>query len=688
MGNEIDVEILTKVNSLKNNKSPKIGKSNNNKINIGDLLKHRYDKNNDENNAHIISKEQYTFGKKSGMLIRYDDGTAVFQAKGKDNTFVSEYHFKNDKDIEKKQPSSIVTYNPKMPSSKLIQNFEYHRNGNISHKQITNAKGNVMKDCEYNKDGKLEKTQMYNNEGELIRENKYKYNKNNTLTIASYDKNKQLDRTTNVQLSEDGKKFVSSQTKDADGNLIAEAKYADNGKISESTTYYKNGQIKSKTKYNLNGVATSTIKYDENGKEIKNNSQVIDGHFGNSAQVSEGDCYLLASINSLRNTEQGQEILKNLVTVSTNANGEKVYTVEFPGAKIAAEGLRTDKRINPNKMYITGKYTFTESEMREICSKAGREYSSGDGDVILIEAAFEKYREEVDRTLDANHIDKRRTRLGEAGLQTGHNDDNILAGGRSEDAIFVLTGKRSKLYMNRHLQNGLSYEALQAGKADVVSLRRNNMLSAKVVSQIDGNIETSKQTLNKMLDEVMIDQRDGKIDKIAVADFPVVHKDGTIGGHALTIKSVSANTVTLINPWYPDKEITMSRQDFLQSAQSVSLSDVNKAPAKPTGGSDGGDRTNVSNTHPNNNGHSLKNNIPLPNKIYKVPQGATYTDIIKTAMKVQGIKITPENIRKAKAQFKAANPGAVKTYNGKNRNWHGNEFLLANSKVKIPQFKM
>lgn len=64
--------------------------------------------------------------------------------------------------------------------------------------------------------------------------------------------------------------------------------------------------------------------------------------------------------------------------------------------------------------------------------------------------------------------------------------------------------------------------------------------------------------------------------------------------------------------------------------------------------------------------------------------------MIKEALIAQGIKVTPENIQKAKEQFKNANPkGTVCEYQqGIHKEWIGNEYLIANSKVFIPKFEI
>ena len=80
-----------------------------------------------------------------------------------------------------------------------------------------------------------------------------------------------------------------------------------------------------------------------------------------------------------------------------------------------------------------------------------------------------------------------------------------------------------------------------------------------------------------MLNSIMTDEQDGKIDNVATASFIMVHKDGSLSGHAFTIKSVTEDTVTIINPWHPDKEITMSREDFKQSVHEITLSSMEES---------------------------------------------------------------------------------------------------------------
>ncbi len=633
------------------------------RLNIGDELRNHFARGNSSGtgNANVISKEKYTYKDVEGTLIKYDDGTAVFQAKKQVNgkEIVYELKFKNDKDLEKQRPSSQVL-NPGQKNQSTT-NFEYHRNGKVKQAEVYNAQGNLVKSDKYNKDGKLENRKIYDKEGKISQELEYKHNKDNSVDLKSYDKDHKLQYTGRTQYKPDGKTVISHETRYPGGELRSEIKHDDNGKIQTKKEYYENGKVKSETQYWDNGVIKEQRQYDENGQVTNKITAEIDGNFENSRQALEGDCYLMATINSIRNLDNGQEMLSNLVKVETNENGEKIYTVTLPGAQVAAAGLKTDDRVDPNKMHITGTYTFTEAEMQEILKQAGQKYSIGDGDVILLEAAFEKYRHEVKQTLDDNPELKRQQ--GVAGTQTGANANNILAGGYIEDASFILTGIRADqpYQVGGNAPYGLAYEDLQNGELTVVPTNKNGELAKAAVSEVDGGYTNDKEKLNKMLDDIMNDGKDGHIDNIASAGFRVVHADGTVGGHALTIKSVTEDTVTMINPWNPDKEITMSREDFIKSVQTVSVTDTTK-PAVTIEEAQNGGATNPVNpnnpTQPTNPTNPTQptnpgSDTPTTGGTYSVQRG---DNMWKIAKKVLGGNVKNSQILNYVQKMIAANP--------------------------------
>ncbi len=739
---------------------PIITSSNGNKINIGQLLNQIGTNSSSQNRKEIISRENYTYKNNVGVLVKYDDGSITFVAKDKSG-LTHQINFKNEKALEKKRPHQEII-NPGDLQKQTTVNYKYHRNGSISDKDIYNAQGVKIREEDYQKDGKIKNRTVYNKTGEFQSETKWSYdNKNNTSEAKTYGQDHKLVHTTKTQYNSLNQP-VSSTITYPNGNLKAEVQYGNGKKVSQKD-YYENGQVKAETEFYANGIIKTQNVYNKDGNIIKTITPEIDDHFGPSAQKSEGDCYLMAAINGVRELDNGQEMLNNLVKVSTNSKGEKTYTVSFPGAHLAADGLKNDNRIDPDKMYITGTYTFTESEMQEILQQAGKKYSIGDGNIILLEAAFEQYRTEVEQTMKANGI--KRNQFGEAGLQTGLNTDNILAGGNGMDAIFVLTGQTSTVYQNYNVDSGLSYSAALNGTLEVSDIKYKAAVADKAISQIEGGINRSKKDLNNMLDRIMLDEQDGHKDLVATAGFKMVKDNGSSNsGHAFTIKSVDKNTVTLINPWHPDQEVVMSREEFIDTVKNVYVTDcsiqTSNQPNRPNNpdrsnqllqqflqqGSSGNtqvptiqinqiaqqlqqhfqqnpevtptpERTQLlqqikerlqqaqtngtatteqtqllnqieqiipSTLTPETDNNQTQNNKPN----FKVPEGISYTNMIKQALISQGINPTAENIKIAKTQFEQANPNAVHIYNGKRQDWQGNKYLLANDNVHIPNFKI
>ena len=658
----------------------------------------------------VVSKENAKYKDTEGTLIRYADGTVAFQvAKSKgDNKTLSVLNFNNDKDFQNQKPVSRVFYKGEQTSNGVRykkcteETYKYHMNGKMSHSELKNADGVMLNQADYNKKGKPEKRIVYDKEGNIQSTCKYSYKGDDTQLVEKYDKdNKLLFRTT---VKYNGDKRVSAQSTYPNGQLAAEMTYDENGKLQTQKEYYENGQLKADTVFYDNGVIKTQKLYDENGKVTKTITDEIDGNFDSSAQKLQGDCYLMSSINAIRQTEDGLKALSNLVKTTKNENGEKVYTVTFPGAKLAAEGLQKDSRIKPGTCAITGTYTFTESEMKEILKQAGIKYSIGDGDVILLEAAFEKYRQEVNATLKANDIDPKSISPDQAGLYTGKDENNILSGGYTEDAVFILTGKQSEVYNNNKPQNGVSLADLQAGKFTPVAMpgAKNISAEAKAPSSIEGKPSNNISKVDEMLDEIMKDCEDGQVDNIMTASFKTVDSNGGVGGHALTIKSVTADTVVLENPWHPDQDLVVSREDFRKCVSHMTLASENT-------NQPGNNNNNLpphiielinqiqhinSNNNNNNTGNvsqpqgNTGNTPPTSLGTYPIPSGISYTNMIISMLKKQGINPTKENIRIAKEQFEALNPGAVVPYRGKVQKWHGNKMVYAGSTVKIPKFTM
>ncbi|MCI1272929.1 MAG: hypothetical protein LKG27_00645 [Clostridiaceae bacterium] len=469
--------------------------------------------------------------------------------------------------------------------------------------------------------------------------------------------------------------------------------------------------IKQTTKnlFDAEGIFIGREIYDGNGKLVrKRDFSKLDGKFDTAYQIGKGDCYLLASINALANTPEGQKLLQQDIKETTNEKGEKVYVVSFPGAKKARESLingtgnvKMDK-LPEDKVHIQESYTITESELKEASKRAGKDFSAGDKDVLLMEVAYGKYRDDVAKTITDNKLDPRKTsRIAGLGIEKVNNGDN-LSGGLGSEAMFILTGKQSEEYVSTSMPPVCYIDSnLQMHVPD----EAGSIGSGMRVKALAVSVSTTKPNeLDSLLDKLKEDSKDGKIDNYAAtAGFKVATQEvngQTLqgGGHALTILKVDDKQVTLANPWDPDSPITMSIEDFkksitklqcLQTKEGSGNNSSHQIPHNGNGGNNGGVPHNGNSGGSGNGVHNGDSDITNPSQNkpnHTIKQGQGYTALIKQALIEQGIEPTAENIKKAKAQFEEANPDAIRTYKGRNRKWQGNKFLYANAEVFIPTF--
>ena len=673
-----------------------------------------------DNGKKIVHKEENVqYKEHKGTLIKYEDGTVEFvvQQKNKSgkDTYQTVLKFDKEKDFSKQKPSSQVV--SKMFDGRLTKvqetTYKYYHNGKVKFSETKNKNNIVIKQSEFNKKGKVTKNIINDKDGNLQATYIYTYEKDGTRLSRQTDKDGNLVATGKTTYN--GDKPVTTQSWYPDEAMKSDVAYDENGKIRTKKEFFQSGKLSAETEFYDNGVIRKQTIYNEDGSEKSRITDEIDGEFDIAAQKGRGDCYLMASIDALRETEAGRQMLSNLITITTDDNGKKVYTVTFPGAIAGAESLKIDNRIKEGSVAITGTYTFTEEEMQEKLKQAGIEYAIGDGDYILVEAAFEKYREEVRQTLEDNNLKNKKYI---AGMIIGPDENDTLYGGYTYDALYVLTGQKSELYQANPKPNYcLDSEQLHNGEISVIP-RTNPFEGATLKATSEVSYVTGKKTeLDQKLDMMMNDSADGKIDYIGTAGFITKDAKGKLSGHALTVKSVTKDTVTLINPWFPDKEVTMTRADFIASIDSFALTPLASQQSQPPKPNDNNGNS-VTNTPPagnDNNNNSGTTNVPendnpapatqpsappatssdnQPPKVpdqfgtYTIRKGTRYTDMIKEMLNEQNIPITKENIKKAKEQFEALNPGAVKTNNRfKNKRGQLIPYVLAGAKVKTPKFE-
>lgn len=295
-----------------------------------------------------------------------------------------------------------------------------------------------------------------------------------------------------------------------------------------------------------------------------NYSNTTDGYIGDSAQAKRGDCYLLAEINSIRNTKEGQALLKK----NCKKNKDGSYTVTLPGA----QAIRQSYGANGN-CQVTGTYSISKEALEK--AGASNKYSNGDLEVVAFELAMEAYRAEMVQTNKANG-DNRWNDTTAQGTVVGKRDTDYLSGGFMWDAGFILTGQKSEVFSaNKNRYNSVTpYKAGQYGfitreemakrsGADI-SMYQKNKVSAAATSTV------SSYTKNEQAIDNMLNKYQGKEGQYALSFSVRVAKngpDGTTkagGGHALSVLKITGDTVYVSNPWYPDKVEPIPRNEFVK----------------------------------------------------------------------------------------------------------------------------
>ena len=581
----------------------------------------------------------------------------------------------------------------------------------------------------YDKNGKLKKTNAstINSRGKTTQENIYgsdgklKHQKKETITVKDGKRLKSHAETdynyTNGKLSSTtvrgtdtvGKPFESTANYEADGKTIKNKtnSYYKRGALhkdyyeGENLTNRTRGGLPStrivyeadgktvketiKNKFDGNGVLIGREKYDRNDKLIEEHDfSKVDGHFDTAYQIGKGDCYLLASINALSQTEEGQEILRQNITESVNKNGEKVYTITFPGAKIARASLINGTgevkmgKLPADKVHIQGSYTVTEAELEAAAKRAGKDYSAGDKDVLLYEIAYEKYRKDVAQTIKDNNLNPNKTRyIAGLGIANASSEDK-LSGGTAAEATFILTGRQSDMYSNPqkaptcYVDSDMNmYVTDESGNLD-------SDFNAKAAAVIVNN--KPNNDVDGMLADLREDSRDGKIDNYAAtAAFTVSSQEvnGQVisgGGHALTIVKVTDDEVVLSNPWDPDTNITMTIDEFKKATKNVSCIELNpqeQAQNRPNSSNNTGGKiqsllSQMNSSHP-----------PRPH--LSSAQRENLNSFINRYIVQQGVTPSKANFQKVLNALRQLNPDAVKTENGE-------MYLDAGTEINLPDF--
>lgn len=266
-----------------------------------------------------------------------------------------------------------------------------------------------------------------------------------------------------------------------------------------------------------------------------------DGTIGDTEQHSTGDCWLLAGVNALNCTEEGREIIKNALEYH---NG---YTVVH---------------------LATGDYVVKDSDITT--TKGSSQYSSGDDDMIILELA-------VEQALDEIANGKIELKADAPWYLTNDTDDDgnrqstklwhsSTHGGWQAELWYYLTGKAGE-----HITE-------QDNMSDALDdFQKNNG------KDIALGASTGKKHTEELSNKVDWLRKEGSKSDEGVKRYylkDINGKEHKIGdNHAYSIKAVSDDTVTVINPWDSSDEIVITREQYLalfEDTQKIDLSENNQ----------------------------------------------------------------------------------------------------------------
>lgn len=306
-------------------------------------------------------------------------------------------------------------------------------------------------------------------------------------------------------------------------------------------------------------------------QEYKDNIEYDNDVIDDFRQGKRGDCYLLATLDSIRSTKDGQDILKD--NVSQNSDGS--YTVTLPGA-INARNHYINQG-DGDKCAITGTYTITAEAIEKAKSLSGKSYAYGDFNVILYELAMEAFRAEVMATNNALGQKSEKYIAGQYGPVS---NKDTLSGGQMYDAVYILTGQKSDVYeapMSKRKHAKLYIQG-QYGYVGEDKVKGKYLCKSK-----DGGIVEVNNVYDKESDlQKMLDKYKGHEDEYSITVGVIVGRNGPDGstkaggGHALTVKKITDSYVEIVNPWDSTKVERIPRGDFEQMAVQLNVAPMSK----------------------------------------------------------------------------------------------------------------
>lgn len=258
--------------------------------------------------------------------------------------------------------------------------------------------------------------------------------------------------------------------------------------------------------------------------EIDINKEIEDFSQGTGA-----DCWLISGLKSLSFTEKGRQIISDSIKI----NDDGSYTVSFAGLDNA-------------------QYTITEKELQR--ATQNEKYATGDDDVLLMEIAFEKALKDVKNG---------KYEVPDYVLSQVKYKSDVLYGGQLHTFIYLMTGENSDIAYNCYHADLQDDEEYQEQK--IQDMQYGDLYNTEL-EEIYDKIEEAPQDYVAVLSVKNGENALGEISVTDVYGNEIVLADGS---HAISIKSVEDDVLTLVNPWDTSSEIKVEKDEINEYVKRV-----------------------------------------------------------------------------------------------------------------------
>lgn len=247
------------------------------------------------------------------------------------------------------------------------------------------------------------------------------------------------------------------------------------------------------------------------------------------AQGTGADCWLISGLKSLSFTEKGRQIISDSIKI----NDDGSYTVSFAGLE-------------------NSQYTISEKELQR--ATKNEKYTTGDDDVLLMEIAFEKALKDVKNG---------KYEVPDYVLSQVKYKSDVLYGGQLHTFIYLMTGENSDIAYNCYHADLQDDEEYQEQKAQ--DIQYGDLYNTEL-EEIYDKIEEAPQDYVAVLSVKNGENALGEISVTDVDGNEIVLADGS---HAISIKSVEDDVLTLVNPWDTSSEIKVEKDEINEYVKRV-----------------------------------------------------------------------------------------------------------------------